>query len=123
MMDKVSVIIPAHNGEKLIGRAIDSVLSQEGDFDIELIVVDDASKDETVEIAYGYKGVIVCHKNKRTGPNNSRNIGIERATGDYIAFLDQDDEWLPGKLQKQIKELKNGADLVSSQSINRMEKR
>ena len=116
----VSVIIPTYNAEKTIKRAIDSVLSQNED--VEILICDDCSTDSTLTIALHY-GLRLFQNNKHTGgPNAGRNIGIKAAKGEYIAFLDQDDEWLPGKLKKQLEVLKD-ADLVSSQSIIRVEKR
>ena len=112
----VSVIIPTYNGEKTIGRAIESVLYQ--NVDVEILVCDDCSTDNTVQIAYTYKYVQTFSTNGHTGgPNAGRNIGIKKATGEYIAFLDQDDQWLIGKLKKQLLEINNGAELVSSQPV------
>jgi len=112
----VSVIIPTYNGEKTICRAIESVFLQ--DVDVEILICDDCSTDRTVQMVCGYKNVRVFYTDKHTGgPNAGRNLGIKNAIGEYIAFLDQDDEWLAGKLKKQLMEFGDGAELVSSRSI------
>jgi len=117
----ISVIIPTYNGEDTIERAIKSVLNQKGDFDIEILVCDDCSTDRTLEIAESYQNVKVFVNPYHTGgPNKGRNTGIKNAEGDYIAFLDQDDEWLPDKLEKQFREIESGAELVTSRSIVKM---
>jgi glycosyltransferase involved in cell wall biosynthesis len=102
----VSVVMPTYNGGKTIQRAIKSVLKQEYP-NLELIVVDDASKDNTIEIVEGIKDTrirIVKHSTNRNG-SAARNTGIKNSKGEYIAFLDDDDEWLPEKLSEQIKYL------------------
>lgn len=99
----VSVVIPAYNREGTIKRAVDSVLNQTYP-DIEVIVVDDGSTDHTVEIVREYQDKrvqIICQK-ERGGANKARNTGIANAKGEYIAFQDSDDEWLPDKLSIQI---------------------
>jgi glycosyltransferase involved in cell wall biosynthesis len=119
---KISVIIPTYNSEKTIRRTLASVLEQEGrgkDYEIEIIVCDDCSIDKTVRIAREYGAtVIVRHKGNSGGPNWGRNEGISHATGDYIAFLDHDDQWLPGKIAHQLKILEGtGHDLAYSTFI------
>ena len=101
---KVSVIIPTYNFEEKIEQTINSVLTQEANCEIELIVVDDCSTDTTFEICQKY-GQVYRTKVNSGGPNKGRNIGLEKATGDIICLLDQDDIWLPGKLQKQLNEI------------------
>lgn len=106
-MDKnvptVSVIIPTYNRAHLVKRGIRSVLAQTyGDF--ELIIVDDASKDNTREVIKSFDDKrirYICHKENRGAPA-TRNTGIRMARGVYIGLLDDDDEWLPTKLEKQI---------------------
>jgi glycosyltransferase involved in cell wall biosynthesis len=111
----ISVIIPTYNGEKTIGRAINSVLNQQGNFEIEIIVVDDCSTDRTVDIVQSFDGIRLFKTGKKNsgGPNKGRNIGMKKAKGDYICLLDQDDEWLPDKLIKQIDAI-NGNDVIYS---------
>jgi glycosyltransferase involved in cell wall biosynthesis len=99
----VSTVIPAFNAKRFIARALDSALLQ-GISDSEIIVVDDGSTDGTREIveSYANRGVrLLCH-GKRTGAAGARNSGILAARGEYVAFLDADDEWLPGKLSRQL---------------------
>lgn len=99
----VSVVLTTHNRSDLLPRAVRSVLSQTfGDF--ELIIVDDCSKDQTPEIVetFGDERIkYVRHKENR-GLSAARNTGIRHASSEYIAFLDDDDEWLPTKLEKQV---------------------
>ena len=100
----VSVIIPTYNRAHLVGRAIKSVLEQTYQ-DFELIVVDDGSTDNTKEVVKGFNDkrikYILHEKNK--GATAARNTGIKAARGEYIAFQVSDDEWLPVKLEKQMK--------------------
>ena len=118
---KVSVIIPTYNSEETIRRTLASVLGQEGrgkDYEIEIIVCDDCSTDKTRSIVREYGVVLWVSPRNTGGPNMGRNIGISLATGDYIAFLDHDDQWLPGKLAHQLKILGGtGHDLAYSTFI------
>ena len=103
---EVSVIIPTFNRASTIKRAVDSVLSQSfGDF--ELIIVDDGSTDETEAVLSGFSNKIKILKTGNRGVSAARNLGAEEASGKFIAFLDSDDEWLPAKLEKQLKLMKN----------------
>lgn len=96
----VSVVIPAYNAAWCVGRAIDSVLAQ--DFrDYELIVVDDGSTDDTPAVLASYGDRIRVVRKPNGGMSSARNAGISEARGEFIAFLDADDWWLPGKLAKQ----------------------
>ena len=105
---KVSVVIPTHNREKYIIRAVDSVFNQNINADLELIVVDDASTDNTGTLIKNYmennkqKKLKYLINKKSVGGAVSRNIGAKQATGDFIAFLDSDDEWLPNHLETGI---------------------
>lgn len=93
MNPKISIIVPIYNVEKYIHKCIDSILDQSFN-DFELILVDDESPDKCGEICDYYKKkderVIVIHK-KNGGPSDARNVGIDRAKGEYIAFIDGDD--------------------------------
>jgi glycosyltransferase involved in cell wall biosynthesis len=111
---KVSVIIPAYNAERFLSRTIESVLAQTV-APHEIIVVDDGSSDETLKVAQNFGGIVRCLTKPNGGPASARNHGIRVATGDWIAFLDADDQWLPDKLEKQFQLIrKTGADMVSS---------
>ena len=99
----VSVVIPAHDAEKTLPRALKSVLCQDGAA-MEVIVVDDGSHDSTADVARAIADarVRVISTGQNGGAADARNQGIARARGRYIAFLDADDEWLPDKLQAQV---------------------
>jgi len=106
MTPKVSVIIPTYNRADLLPRAIDSVLNQTFK-DFELIIVDDGSTDNTKEIVKEYQKkderIKYIWQENSGGPAKPKNTGIKNSQGEYIAFLDSDDEWLPEKLEKQLK--------------------
>lgn len=93
-MKKISVIIPVYNAEKYIARCLDSILTQ-GNENIELVLVNDGSTDRSEEIIKTYLGKynssIKYIKKSNDGVANTRNIGLEKATGDYIIFVDSDD--------------------------------
>lgn len=94
---KFSVVIPAYNAGKTIARAITSVLAQSYPAH-EIIVVDDSSKDDTVDLVEQYPAIRLIRKIKNQGSSAARNAGLDAATGDYIAFLDADDIWHEHKL-------------------------
>ena len=102
---KISVIIPVYNAEKYLKTAIDSIINQTIGFDnIELIIVNDNSKDNSKKIiknyANKYNNIIDIHLDKNSGlPGKPRNIGIDKATADYIIFLDADDEYFPNAFE------------------------
>ncbi len=102
---KVSVIIPTYNRSHFLSRAIKSVLNQTFQ-DFELIIVDDGSTDNTKEVIENFqekdKRIKYIWQKNSGGPAKTRNKGIEKSEGEYIAFLDDDDECLPKKLEKQI---------------------
>lgn len=109
-MPLVSVVIPAFNAQAHLAECLVSVASQERDFDIEIIVVDDGSTDATAEIARTFAGVR-CIVQPNRGPSAARNVGIEAARGTYVAFLDADDLWPTGKLKEQIRILEDHPEL------------
>jgi glycosyltransferase involved in cell wall biosynthesis len=96
----VSVVIPAYNAERFIAEAIQSVLDQTYEV-TEIIVVDDGSADDTSQVAAGYARTRVI-KQPNGGPGAARNTGINAASGEWIAFLDSDDLWLPRKTEIQL---------------------
>jgi len=100
-MPKVSVIIPTYNRAKYLPKAIDSVLNQTYQ-DFEIIIVDDGSIDNTKDILAKYDGKIRYFYQENKGPSAARNLGIKKACGEYVAFLDADDIWFPDKLDKQL---------------------
>ena len=105
----VSVIIPSYNREKTIERAVRSVLEQTYP-SVEVIVVDDCSKDKTVDILKSIldKRLHVIVQEQNSGACRARNNGVSHARGEWIAFQDSDDEWLPDKLEKQIAFMQSG---------------
>jgi len=107
----VSVLIPAYNAGEYIARAIDSVLAQDHKAD-EIIVVDDGSTDDTADIVKNYGSQVRYIYQKNSGVSTARNTAITSATSKLVAFLDADDEWLPGKLKAQIELFQNNKDLA-----------
>ena len=97
----VSTIIAAYNAERTIRETLESALSQQYD-NHEIVVVNDGSTDSTSEIlgSFGDRIRVVTQANR--GPAIARNVGVAHSTGKYIAFLDADDQWLPGKLQTMV---------------------
>ena len=100
-MVKVSVIIPVYNGDRFLRDAINSILAQTYQ-DLEIIVVDDGSTDNSPQIAQQYGGIVKYFSQTNQGVAASRNLGLAAARGEYIAFLDQDDIFLPHKLSVQV---------------------
>lgn len=101
-MSTVSVVIPVHNGERYLAATLDSILAQTCP-PLEIIVIDDASSDATPQILAAYAAHLeVIRHDAASGPARARNEGIQRARGEYIAFLDADDLWEPEKLAQQL---------------------
>lgn len=121
-MSSVSVIIPACNAESCLSTAVDSVLSQSLTAH-EIIVVNDGSTDDTVGVARSYGDRIIYADQENLGQGAARNHGLRIATGDYIAFLDADDFWLPKFLEKSVAFLENNPDAiaVNCASLTRLE--
>lgn len=103
----VSVIMPSYNRENTIAESIKSVLAQTYS-DFELIIVDDGSSDGTVKVINSFKDkrIKLIALKENLGANKARNIGIEHASGEYIAFLDSDDCWRRNKLEIQLRYMK-----------------
>lgn len=112
---QVSVIIPAFNAAKTIIRAIDSVRAQNVST-MEVIVIDDASTDGTSDIVFNNtkagEKIHLLKMIKNSGVSAARNAGIQIAKGKYLAFLDSDDIWLDGKIQKQIALIKSDPSIT-----------
>ena len=109
----VSIIMPAYNRGYMIEVAISSVLAQSFD-NWELLIIDNSSTDNTVDIIKGKtdKRIKLFNTNNFGIVNKSRNIGLKQARGDFIALLDTDDSWEPQKLQRSLDELQKGFDVV-----------
>lgn len=101
MEKKVSVIIPFYNGVKWLSEAVQSVLDQTYQ-NLEIIVVNDGSTENIEYFLQQYRDKIIYKYKENGGAASARNLALKYATGDYIAFLDSDDTWLPEKTQKQI---------------------
>jgi len=106
-MATVSVVIPTYNRASVVGRAIDSALAQTIN-DVEVIVIDDASTDGTESTVREYDVPVryLAHENNRGG-GAARNTGIAHADGEFVAFLDSDDEWHPRKVERQVTRLRD----------------
>ena len=101
-MPEVSVILPTYNRAGMLGDAVGSVLSQTFR-DYELIVVDDGSSDDTPGLLAAWADDITVLRTRRQGVAAARNYGVSNSAGRYLAFLDSDDLWLPGKLECQLR--------------------
>ncbi len=106
---RIDVILPAYNGRDVIRKALESALAQ--DVPLRIIVVDDGSTDDSAEIArsYGSRVTVVTQQNK--GVSGARNTGLRAARAPYIALLDQDDIWQPGKLARQLELIEAAPDV------------
>jgi glycosyltransferase involved in cell wall biosynthesis len=114
-MPSVSVITPVYNAALLIERAIRSVMNQNGDFDTEIIIVDDNSTDNTLEVIerLACPAVKILRQDSNHGPAAARNRGLAAATGDFMAFLDGDDFWEPDFLNKTTNFLQKHPEAVA----------
>ena len=109
---KVSFIIPAYNAEKFIKRCVESILHINRN-DIEVIVIDDGSKDDTKKICLNIiddRLKVISQKN--SGISIARNNGIFNSTGQYVCFVDADDEIISSKFEKVISSLKDENDII-----------
>ncbi len=97
----INVIIPAYNAESFIADCLDSVLSQSGQFELDVIVIDDGSTDATVDIVRRFAAVRWLTQTNQ-GPAAARNLGLRQSTGQFVAFLDADDLWPKNKVAEQL---------------------
>ncbi|HSE22108.1 MAG TPA: glycosyltransferase [Pyrinomonadaceae bacterium] len=102
-MPSVSVVITTYNRAQLLSRAIES--ARQAGSDLEVIVVDDCSTDETSDVCAAFNGVRYIRLTSNQGLANARNVGIAESSSEFIAFLDDDDLRLPGSLDGQLREL------------------
>src|SRR5208337_1705827 len=98
-MAKVSVVIPVYNGAATISCALASVFAQSYS-DYEVVVLDDGSTDDTASVLAGYGDRIRVISQRNRGLSAARNAGVRASGGEYVAFLDDDDEWMPEKLAR-----------------------
>ncbi len=118
-MPSISVIIPAYNRSSSISRAIQSILEQTVSAS-EIIVVDDASTDDTVGIVeQHFPQCKVIRFQYNQGAQAARTAGIRAATGDWVAFLDSDDWWLPQKLEWQLEKAAEGFSVIHGPGLLR----
>jgi len=108
-MVEVSVVMPTHNYGQYISRAIDSVLSQQG-VNVELIVVDDGSTDDTTEVLASYGERLRPFRQKNQGAPTARNLGLQKATGEFVVFLDSDDWLLEDALRSRLEFLRENGE-------------
>ena len=112
-MGEVSAVITTVNRPKVLVRAINSVLNQTYK-DIEIIVVVDGAAEETIKwIERKYPEIIIVAPKKNVGGSEARNLGISASTKEYIALLDDDDEWLPNKIETQL----NTVKIITNQNV------
>jgi glycosyltransferase involved in cell wall biosynthesis len=104
VMPAVSTIITTYNRAQLLPRAIESAMKAASD--LEVIVVDDCSTDETADVCARIEGIRYVRLSRNQGLANARNVGIAECASDFIALLDDDDLRLPGSLDKQLAVLK-----------------
>src|SRR6266850_2115019 len=116
-MPKASIVITTHNRPQLLARAIDSARASGSD--VEVVVVDDASSDETAEICQSFGGLNYVRVERNQGVAGARNLGLIASSGEYIGFLDDDDVRLAGSLDRQIAVLEQNsqAALIYGQAI------
>ena len=124
-MPKISVIVPVHNTEKFLGKCLNSLVSQTTD-DIEFILIDDASTDNSLEILSSYQSkypdkIKVISLSKNQGTSVARNKGLELATGAYIGFVDSDDYISPVMYEKLLKKLETtSADIARTNYVRKL---
>ncbi len=104
MYPLVSVVIPAYNSGVYLKEAVESVLDQDYP-SLEVVVIDDGSTDNSLSQLLKYSDQIKIVKTQNFGAASARNIGIQVASGEYIAFLDSDDKWIQNKISLQIKKM------------------
>jgi glycosyltransferase involved in cell wall biosynthesis len=109
----VSVVVPAYNAVRTLPATVASIRSQSVDV-LEIVVVDDGSKDDTAELANSLGARVITQAN--AGHAAARNTGIASAEGRYVAFLDADDLWLPDKLERQLGEIRRNPDIRALQT-------
>lgn len=110
----LSIIIPVYNAAPLINRCLDSIFNQTTQYIYEVILIDDGSTDNSIEIIKSRKEKnIILYQQKNSGPSVARNKGIELAKGEFIAFLDADDYWLDSFIERTLSFIKSDSNLVA----------
>lgn len=113
---KISVIIPMYNASKSIIKALDSIKFQTCKADYQILIINDGSKDDSEAVVNQYildnpRMNITLISQENSGVSMARNVGLRLASGDYIALLDSDDEWLPNKIEKQVNILETNKNI------------
>ena len=108
----ISVVIPTYNRYEVLQRALNSVFAQTHP-PYEIIVIDDGSTDTTQQIAQDFPNIKYFHQENR-GVSSARNLGIEKSTQNWVAFLDSDDEWHKDKLKEQTLFHEENPDILMS---------
>ena len=107
-------MIPVYNGERYLAEALDSVMAQDYP-DLEVVVIDDGSTDRSGDIARSYASGqphrLRCHRQENAGLSAAQNAGVRESSGEFIAFLDCDDLWAPGKISRQMSVFDGQPDL------------
>lgn len=109
-MALIDVVMPTYNAAAYIGEALDSIFSQ-GDYAFRVIVVNDGSTDNTEQVLQPWMDRIAYFSKPNEGVVKTRNYALDRLEGDFVAFLDADDVWLPGKIEKQLAILNSNAEI------------
>ena len=110
----LSIVIPVYNGAKLLTRCLDSVFEQNTHYSFEVIIVDDGSFDNSVDIVKKRKETnIILLQQMNAGPATARNRGVEAAHGKYVAYLDADDYWNNGYIEKTVHFLQQHHECVA----------
>lgn len=110
----LSIIIPIYNAAPLLNRCLDSVFNQTTQYTYEVILVDDGSTDNSVEIIKSrLENNIILYRQKNAGPSMARNKGIELANSKYISFLDADDYWIDGYIEKTVSFLQENSQCIA----------
>lgn len=110
---KISIIIPNYNGALLISRCLDSIFNQIGNFELEVIVIDDGSTDKSLDLLDSYPNPLTILRQSNQGPAAARNKGIEIATGKYLTFLDADDYWKPTFFKETVSFLNDNQETIA----------
>jgi glycosyltransferase involved in cell wall biosynthesis len=108
----VSIVVPVYNAQPFLRETLDSVFALDYE-PFEVIVVDDGSTDGSAAIAESYSGVR-CIRQENRGPGTARNVGVEAARGEFVAFVDSDDVVLPHKLSAQVGYLLDHPDVTAT---------
>jgi glycosyltransferase involved in cell wall biosynthesis len=113
----VTAIIPAFNAAAHVARAVSCALASRG-VDLEVLVVDDQSTDDTWQVLESFGNAIRKVRQPKGGPYRARNLGARMARGEWLAFLDSDDEWAPDKIARQLAVADAETDLVYTDRLN-----